>query len=127
MKLNTHLEIDSTLCGKIVELKENYAKVELTTTDIMKADNKGLVHGGFTFSSADFTAMASINNPNVVLTASDVKFLAPVKVGDKVIFEGNVIEQDNKKSKVEVVGKVNEKEVLKGIFKTYTLDKHILT
>ena len=61
MKLNTHLEIDNSLSGKVVELKEDYAKVELKTTDIMRADKKGLVHGGFTFCAADFAAMASIN------------------------------------------------------------------
>ena len=126
MKLNTHLEIDNSLSGKVVELKENYAKIELKTTDIMRADTKGLVHGGFTFSAADFAAMSAINEPNVVLTASESKFLAPVKVGDIVVFEATVINKDGKKSKVEVIGRVDSKKVFKGLFKTYSLDKHIL-
>ena len=38
MTLNTHLKLDSTLNGKAVELGEGYAKIELQTTDAMRAD-----------------------------------------------------------------------------------------
>ncbi|WP_200762209.1 thioesterase, FlK family [Nitrosophilus alvini] len=126
MKLNTHKKIDSRFSGKVVELKEGYAKILLKTVPEMAADEEGLVHGGFTFSAADFAAMAAVNHPYVVLTGAEVKFTAPVKVGDEVMFEANVIENDGKKSKVEVVGRVGDKEVFKGIFKTYVLDKHVL-
>ncbi|WP_187646805.1 hotdog domain-containing protein [Nitrosophilus labii] len=126
MELKTHKKIDSRFSGEVLELKEGYSKILLRTISEMAADEEGLVHGGFTFSAADFAAMCAVNEPYVVLTGADVKFLAPVKIGQEVLFEANVIENDGKKSKVEVVGRVGEKEVFKGIFKTYTLDKHVL-
>jgi len=125
MNINTHLRIDATLSGKVVELKDNYAKVQLDTTKIMSADSFGLIHGGFIFSSADYCAMLAINNPNVVLAKSNTKFIAPVKLGDIVILEANVISSDGFKSEVEVLAKVQDKEVFKGTFFTATLKKHI--
>ncbi|WP_281952038.1 hotdog domain-containing protein [Nitrosophilus kaiyonis] len=127
MDIKTHKKIDERFSGKVIELKNNYSKVLLKTIPEMVADEEGLVHGGFTFSAADYAAMVAVNDPYVVLVAADVKFTAPVKVGEEVIFEANLIERDGKKSKVEVVGKVYEVKVFEGVFKTYSLDKHILS
>lgn len=126
MNLKTHLKLDNSLNGKVIELKENYAKVEQKTTPLMVADNLGLIHGGFTFSAADFAAMACVNDPYVVLAKSEVKFLAPIKLGQTVIYEANLIESEGKKSKVEVIATVEENGVFKGVFSTVTLDNHIL-
>ena len=92
----------------------------------MAADEQGLVHGGFTFGAADFAAMVAVNEPNVVLVHSRVKFVAPVKVGDEVVYEAKVIERDGAKAKVEVVAKVEQKEVLRGEFGTYVTQHHVL-
>jgi acyl-coenzyme A thioesterase PaaI-like protein len=126
MKLATHLRIDRTLCGEVRELGEGFAKVVLETTQKMAADDRGLVHGGFTFGAADFAAMAAVNDPFVVLVAAEVKFLAPVVVGDEVEFHASVIEKEGKKAKVKVNGQVGDKEVFTGLFATYTPSKHIL-
>jgi acyl-coenzyme A thioesterase PaaI-like protein len=127
MKLKTHLEIDQSLNGKVIKLKENYAKIELKTTSIMKADKQGLVHGGFIFGAADFAAMACVNDPFVVLAKSEVKFLAPVKVGQSIVFEANAEETDGRKYRVKVVGTSQNKEVFTGTFYAVVLDKHVLS
>lgn len=126
MKLNTHLKLNSTINGEVVELRSGYAKIKQTTQDFMVADEQGLIHGGFTFCAADFTAMATINEPFVVLGKSESKFIAPIRLGDVVIFEGNITQTDGKKSIVEVCAKVEDKEVFKGSFTTFTLESHIL-
>ncbi len=125
MELNTHLKLDTNINGKVVELKSSYAKVEQETKEFMVADEQGLIHGGFTFCAADFTAMAAVNDPNVVLAKSETKFLAPVKLGELIVYEGNITAQDGAKSTVDVIAKVGDKEVFKGSFTTFTLDKHI--
>ncbi len=126
MQLKTHLKINRSLNGEIVELKENYAKVELITSKEMIADAYELVHGGFIFGAGDFTAMATINHPNVVLAKSECKFLAPVKLGDRVIFEGHLIDSDGFKGEVAVEGKVGERLVFKATFYTASLKNHVL-
>ena len=93
----------------------------------MAADENGLIHGGFTFSAADYSAMVAVNEPNVVLGKAEVKFLAPVKSGDKVVFEANVVNIDGKKSSIEVVGAIGNLVVFKGTFGAYTPQNHILS
>jgi len=125
VQLNTHLKLNTQLNGEIVELKENYSKVKLTTTEIMVADEQGLIHGGFIFCAADFAAMAAINDPYVVLAKSETKFLAPVKVQQIAILEATVQSMEKNKAIVEVIGTVEEKVVFKGLFYTATLKTHV--
>jgi len=125
MKPNTHLKIDTTLNGEVVELKEGYAKVKLLTTELMAADERGLVHGGFAFGAADYAAMLAVNDPNVVLAKSETKFLAPIKVEEVVIFEANITKSDGSKYTVEVYGSIGDKKVFVGTFYTVVLKKHV--
>ena len=126
MELNTHLNIDTSLCGKVIKLQENYAEVLLHTTNQMRVDVQGLVHGGFVFSAADFTAMSAVNDPFVVLGSSSSKFIAPVRVGDVVLFKANISSEKGKKKLVEVEAFVKEKLVFEGSFITFVLDTHVL-
>ena len=126
MELNTHLKLNNELNGKVVELGEGYAKVEQLTTELMVADEQGLIHGGFTFCAADFAAMACVNDPYVVLAKGDTKFLAPIKLGQTVVYEAKILESEGRKSTIEVVATVQENAVFKGTFSTVTLDSHIL-
>ncbi len=125
MEIKTHEKIDQEISGKPVEIAPGYAKVVLEAKPFMAADERGLVHGGFIFSAADYAAMLSINHPNVVLGFAEVSFLKPVKVGDTVEFvaEGKGKE---KKRVVEVVGYRNGEEVFKGRFTCFTPSKHVL-
>jgi acyl-coenzyme A thioesterase PaaI-like protein len=126
IELNTHKKINQNLCGKLIEQNEKSAKVKLEATEDMAVDELGLIHGGFTFGAADFCAMATVNHPNVVLTNSKSKFLAPVKVGDIVIFESETIFDDDKRQEINVVGKIDDIKVYEGIFGTVVLKKHVL-
>ena len=127
MQQNTHLNINTTLCGKVTKLQENYSEVLLHTTQQMTADKQGLVHGGFIFGAADYAAMSAVNDPLVVLGASSSKFLAPVKVGDVVLCKATVVSEKGKKREVEVEAFVGEKLVFEGSFTTFVLDKHVLS
>ncbi len=127
VELKTHLKFNPKF-GRVTEINENGAKVILETTEDMAVDEEGLVHGGFTFGAADFCVMASVNEPFVVLVrASNCEFLAPVKVGDSVLFEGKILLKDKRKIDVEVTGYLGEIEVFKGLFGCVVLDKHVLS
>ena len=126
MQLKTHLNIDTSLCGKVVKLEEGYAEVLLHTTQQMSADKQGLVHGGFVFGAADYAAMSAVNDPYVVLGSSTSKFLAPVKVGDVVLCKATVMSEKGKKRIVEVEAFVSDNLVFDGSFTTFVLDSHVL-
>jgi len=126
MQLNTHLNINTSLCGKVTKLENNYAEVLLHTTQQMSADIQGLVHGGFIFGAADYAAMSAVNDPLVVLGASTSKFIAPVKVGDAVLCRAIVVREKGKKKMLMVKAFVNDRAVFEGEFTTFVPDKHVL-
>ncbi len=124
---DTHRKISPKLVGKIVQLKQGEAIVNLETVPEMVADEYGLVHGGFIFGLADYAAMLAVNKPTVVLGAADSKFLAPVKVGDVAQATAIIVEEIGKKIKVECMVQVGEKVVFKGDFTCFVVDKHVLS
>ena len=126
IELKTHLKFNPKF-GRLIEITEEGAKVLLETTPDMAVDEEGLVHGGFTFGAADFCAMASVNEPYVVLVkATNCEFMAPVKVGDKVEFEGEIMMKEKRKVEVKVVGTLNDVKVFEGLFSCVVLDNHVL-
>lgn len=126
MNIITHQTIDQSLCGRPLEIGEGYSRVELITLASMAVDPSGLVHGGFIFGLADYAAMIAVNHPNVVLGASDVKFLKPVKAGAQVIAEAQVQEVQGKKHWVSVSVILQEETVFQGMFTCFVLERHIL-
>ncbi len=126
IQLQTHLKINQALSGDIEVLQKGYAKIVLSTTEEMRADEAGLVHGGFIFSAADFAAMSAVNDKNVVLAASTCQFLAPVRVGDSVVFEAQVRHKEGRKRNVHVKGYSSEIKVFEGEFKTVITEHHVL-
>ncbi|MEZ4462412.1 MAG: hotdog domain-containing protein [bacterium] len=127
MRSNTHLGINTNLCGCPVQIEPGVAKVELQTSDVMSADDAGLVHGGFVFGAADYAAMLAVNDPYVVLGAAECRFLAPVRVGERVALSASVIEAKGKKHLVNVEGTVDDRTVFTATFTTFVLEKHVLS
>lgn len=123
--LQTHQRTNSELSGKLVELEKNYAKVHLLTTNEMTTDELGLIHSGFIFSAADYTAAVAINEKNTVIIGSKVNFLAPAKVGDVVEYEAKVKFEDSRKREVSIIGTINDIKVFQGLFYAVVLEKHI--
>ena len=126
MNPRTHLGISPRWVGACRSLAPGHATAALVTLPEMAADERGLVHGGFVFGLADYAAMLAVDDPNVVLGSADVRFVAPVRVGDEVVAEARVTATDNRKRTVAVSAKVGDTEVLTGTLTAFVLDRHVL-
>ncbi|MEE8277827.1 MAG: hotdog domain-containing protein [Thermoanaerobaculia bacterium] len=126
MEVTTHGAIEARLCGEVRELSEGFALVELKTGTEMRTDERGLVHGGFLFGLADYAAMLAVNHPNVVLGSAQVRFLRPVRVGDTLIAEATLLDQEGNKKIVTVDVHRGEEVVLTGEFICFTPAQHVL-
>ncbi|QOP45440.1 PaaI family thioesterase [Sulfurimonas paralvinellae] len=124
--IKTHEKINQDLCGEVIKLEQGYVELRLTTTPEMVADEVGLIHGGFIFSSADYAAMLAVNERNVVLVASDCQFLSPVKFHDEVNFVARVRHKEGRKRNVHVEAFVLDIKVFEGEFKTVVTERHVL-
>ena len=92
----------------------------------MPVDDRGLVHGGFVFGLVDYAAMLAVNDPNVVLGSADVRFLAPVEVGQEVLATADVVEEKGKKRTISGSARVQDREVLSGTMTAFVLEQHVL-
>ncbi|MEZ0344384.1 MAG: PaaI family thioesterase [Caldimicrobium sp.] len=126
MHIKTHKKIDQSLSGTPLELSEGKAVVKLKTDERMVADEKGLIHGGFIFSLADYAAMLAVNEETVVLAKAEVKFIKPVKLGDEILAMAEVKETEGKKRKVYVEVKRQDEVVFSGEFLCVVPERHVL-
>ena len=124
--IRTHQRINQSLSGEVLTMDDGYVEVSLITTPDMLADDVGLIHGGFIFSAADYAAMLAVNEPNVVLVASDCQFLSPVKLHQEVIAKARVRHKEGRKRNVHVAAFVLDIKVFEGEFKTVITEKHVL-
>ena len=122
----THLAISARLVGEPIEIGAGQATARLTTAAEMAADDRGLVHGGFVFGLADYAAMLAVNDPNVVLGSADVRFTAPVRIGDEVTATARVTAEKGKKRTIEVRASVGDRVVLEGTLTAFVLEQHVL-
>lgn len=123
--VQTHKKIRSNLCGTIIKLEAGYSKTTLQTTKEMTLDDLGLIHSGFIFGAADYAAAVAVNEPNVVIIGSRVKFLAPAKVDDLIEFVAKAKFEDSRKREIKVTGHINEIKVFEGVFQALVLEQHI--
>ncbi|BAH74128.1 hotdog domain-containing protein [Solidesulfovibrio magneticus] len=126
MDVNTHKSVDPGLCGQPETLGEGLARVAFTALPAMAADDRGLVHGGFVFGLADYAAMLAVNDPNVVLGAAEVRFTAPVVVGETLMAEARLTDTAGKKRLVTVTVRRGEDAVFTGTFTCFVPEKHVL-
>ncbi len=125
---NTHLKTDPDLVGSVEYIDSGKsARVRLTAGESMRADETGLIHGGFTFGLADFAAMVAVNDPRVVLLSAQVNFRRPVIAGDVLTARAAVIQGEGQKRKVacEVLNQSGVK-VFDGEFFCLIPPRHVL-
>jgi len=126
MEIRTHMLANSGLLGEPVSLGEGRAVVELKASGDMAVDDRGLVHGGFTFGVADYAAMLAVNDPLVVLGSAEVRFTAPVRVGETMRATARVGGLEGRRRDVSVAVEAGGRTVLEGAMTCFVLARHVL-
>jgi uncharacterized protein (TIGR00369 family) len=124
----THLSVSGKFVGKVERIESGKcSRVSLTVNPEMRVDEKGLAHGDFAFGLADYATMVAVNDPNVVLLSSQVRFLKPVIVGERLSAKAEVTETDGRRRKVwcEVFNQ-DQQKVFEGEFLCLVLTQHLL-
>lgn len=119
--------INQHIVGILDELNQDEAIVRLNCTEDMVVDEKGLIHSGFIFSSANYAATAAVNSPHSVLAVSKANFLAPLTLNDVVIFKAKAMQTEARKRVVEVIGYLHDVKVFEGEFSIVVLERHVLS
>ena len=68
------------------------------------------------YSSAAYSALLAVNNPNAIIIGVEMKFLAPIELGNEVLFKAQSLQEDTKKREVKVEGFVLDIKIFDAMF-----------
>jgi acyl-coenzyme A thioesterase PaaI-like protein len=118
--------IDPRWSGAPVALEPGRARVVMVTLPEMAVDERRLVHGGFVFGLADHAAMLAVDDPLVVLVTAEVRFLAPVAVGDRLVAEARLEASEGRRRRVHCTVLREGKPVFEGELSCHVPARHVL-
>ncbi|MCM3632078.1 MULTISPECIES: transcription factor FapR [Paenibacillus] len=117
------LQIDEVI-GEIVDLQLDHSGISLfEIREEHVFTRTGIARGHHLFAQANSLAVAVIDCPIALTASSDIRFLRPVKLGEKCIAKAYVRSKDDRnKSKVELNTYVGDELVFQGNFVVYRSD-----
>ncbi|MFC6331208.1 transcription factor FapR [Paenibacillus septentrionalis] len=121
------LQLDEVI-GEIVDLQLDRSGISLfEIREEHVFARTGIARGHHLFAQANSLAVAVIDCPIALTASSDIRFLRPVKLGEKCIAKANVRKNDEErnKSKVELNTYVGDELVFQGHFVIYRSDASI--
>jgi len=115
------LPLDEVI-GEIIDIELDQRAIsifDVRTEHVFQRN--GIARGHHLFAQANSLAVAVINDELALTVKSNVVFLKPVKVGDRVVTKALVRGQHNEKNRtyIDVVSTVNNSTVFKGEFEMY--------
>ncbi len=113
--------------GAIKEQKRGKASVLLEATNKMALDKNGLIHSGYLFSSAAYSALLAVNEPNAIVIGAEIKFLAPIEIGNEILFKAETLQEDTKKREIKVEGFVLDIKIFDAMIFVAVFERHVLS
>ena len=119
------LDINEVI-GEVIDLQLDHSGI--TIFEIKEEhvfSRTAIARGHHLFAQANSLAVAVINCPIALTANADIKFIRPVKLGEKCICKAYVRTNDveRKKSKVEINTYVADELVFQGVFMIYRSDE----
>lgn len=117
---------DQEIVGELLDLQLNKEGLSLLETHAeMGFKRSDLVRGHMLFAQANSLAVAIVDADVVLTGEAHIRFVSPVRVGEKTLGKARVISEDGRKKEVEVVLKTKDRLVFEGTFMVYGLTKEL--
>ncbi|MBS4026194.1 MAG: transcription factor FapR [Clostridia bacterium] len=112
------------IIGELLEIKLNESAISLLeVTREMVLSKAKIIRGHMLFAQANSLAVAMVDSPLVLTGSARVKYLIPVKLGQKVLAKAEVLKRMGDKFFVKVVSKVGYTEVFTGLIIVFAKGK----
>ncbi len=111
--------------GEIIDLELDRSGISLLEIreDHVFARN-GIARGHVLFAQANSLAVAIVNSEVALTGSAGVRFLRPVRVGERCVAHAQVINRKASRLQVDVKTRVNGEIVFQGIFDVYRLEEN---
>lgn len=105
------------IIGELIDIKLNESAISLldVSTEMVLSRAK-IIRGHFLFAQANSLAVALVDSPLVLTGSARVKYLFPVKLGQKVLARAEVLKRKGDKFYIKVTSNVGKLEVFSGSF-----------
>lgn len=114
------------IIGDLLEVDpDNTGLSLLDTTPEMGMEKSGIIRGHMLFAQANSLANAIVDADVALTGEATVKFLAPVRAGERVLAKARVIKEKGRQKEVEVIMKTKQSLVFEGIFTIYGLSNEL--
>lgn len=111
------------ITGDLLEVELNREGLSLLDTgEQMTIRKSGIVRGHILFAQANSLANAIVDADLALTRECHIKFLAPVRAGERVLAKARVTKTKGRRKEVEVIMKTREKVVFRGEFTILCLD-----
>ena len=115
--------IGTEIIGELIDLNLGVSGISvLETTKDMAFSKTNIVRGHHIFSQAESLAMAVIDAEVALTGVSNIKYLNPVKAGEKLVAKAEAVRVRGNNHFVHVRIKVNQKQVFRGKFILVIID-----
>lgn len=81
-----------------------------------------IVRGHHIFAQANSLAVAIIDAPTALTGSAEIRFLRPVKVGERIIAKAQVIESVKNRFRVKVESRIDQEEIFHGDFVVFAIE-----
>lgn len=115
--------VGTEIIGELIDLNLGKSGISmLETTDEMAFSKTNVIRGHHIFSQAESLAMAVIDAEVALTGVSNIKYLKPVKAGDKLIAKAEVVRVRGNKHFLHVRIRVDQTQVFRGKFILVDID-----
>ncbi len=122
IKLHVLEDIKQNHHYKIIEMRDNYAKIMLKAGQGEVTDNKITLFDGEIFAAASFSVLAAINIKNTTILDAQVEFFKTISIEEDVIFEAFAASSLSSKRHTNIKATVHDILIFEGNFSTILLD-----
>jgi acyl-coenzyme A thioesterase PaaI-like protein len=120
------LRVDEII-GEVIDIQLNDSAISIF--DVKQEhvfSRNGIARGHHLFAQANSLAVAVINDDLALTAKSNLVFLKPAKLGDRVVAKAKIIEDEpeTRRKTVEVNGFVENEHIFEGTFEMYHRSQH---
>ncbi|HOB91775.1 MAG: transcription factor FapR [Bacillota bacterium] len=115
---------ESEVIGELIDLDLGDSALSvMTPTADMALLHSGVVRGHHLFAMANSLAVAVVDAEIALTGSANVRFLRPVRVGDRLVAKARVREISGRRHRIAVTVRVDTEEVFAGEFVVFAVDE----
>lgn len=106
--------------GEVVTLELDHSGISILEIGPEHVfERNQIARGHYLFAQANSLAVAIVNADLVLTRSAAIRFVRPVKIGEKCIAHAKVVQKQSSRFQVDIITKIQDHVVFQGVFDVY--------